>query len=314
MTKEQKTRLGIFLVLSLVVLFVVIGIFLVPTLKEAGNTYFVNFKGISVNGLFEGSSVKYQGVEVGQVDRILVNPDDINSILVYVEIDKGFYVKKDMTASLMYMGVTGQKFVELTGGTNESENLKPQGEITTRRGLGKKAEDIVSNIDHAVQGINNLLDVENQERIALFLENVEKTSEILSEVFETRKESLEKSVTNIQQASRSFSEVIENLENVTADLSQITGKLEDSSELALENLNKRLSDEEMGKVLTNLQTFIDTATASLDKIETVFIYQQEELKNTFESLSQAIDNLSQFSRELIEDPTLFIRTRKEKKK
>jgi phospholipid/cholesterol/gamma-HCH transport system substrate-binding protein len=251
---------------------------------------------------------------VGLVDRILVNPDDINSILVYVEIDKGFYVKKDMTASLMYMGVTGQKFVELTGGTNESENLKPQGEITTRRGLGKKAEDIVSNIDHAVQGINNLLDVENQERIALFLENVEKTSEILSEVFETRKESLEKSVTNIQQASRSFSEVIENLENVTADLSQITGKLEDSSELALENLNKRLSDEEMGKVLTNLQTFIDTATASLDKIETVFIYQQEELKNTFESLSQAIDNLSQFSRELIEDPTLFIRTRKEKKK
>jgi phospholipid/cholesterol/gamma-HCH transport system substrate-binding protein len=314
MTKEQKTRLGIFLVVSLVVFFVVIGIFLVPTLKEAGNTYFINFKGISVNGLFEGSSVKYQGVEVGRVDRIIVNPSDINSILVYVEVHKGFHVKKDMTASLMYMGVTGQKFVELSGGSNESENLKPNDEITTRRGLGKKAEDIVSNIDHAVQGINNLLDVENQERISLFLENVEKSSEILSDVLETRKESLEESVTDIQQASRSFSDVAENLQKVTEDLSKITEKIEASSGLALENLNKRLSDEEMGKVLTNLQTFIDTATTSLHKIETVFIYQQEELKNTFESLSQAIHNLSQFSRELIEDPTLFIRTRKEKKK
>ncbi|MBD3413936.1 MAG: MCE family protein [Candidatus Aminicenantes bacterium] len=314
MTKQQKARLGIFLVMSLVVLFVVLAIFLVPTFKEAGNTYFVNFKGISVNGLFEGSSVKYQGVEVGRVDRIVVNPSDINSILVYVEVNRGFDVKKDMTASLMYMGVTGQKFVELSGGTNESENLKPNGEITTRRGLGKKAEDIVSNIDHAVQGISNLLDVENQERIALFLDNVEKSSEILSDVLETRKESLEESVTNIQKASRSFSEVTENLREVTEDLSQITEKLEASSGSALENLNKRLSDEEMGQVLTNLQTFIDTASGSLDKIETVFIYQQEELRNTFESLSQAIDNLSQFSRELIEDPTLFIRTRKEKKK
>ncbi|MFO7979348.1 MAG: MlaD family protein [Candidatus Aminicenantes bacterium] len=314
MTKEQKTRLGIFLVVSLVVFFVVIGIFMVPALKEAGNTYFINFKGVSVNGLFEGSSVKYQGVEVGRVDRIIVNPSDINSILVYVEIDKGFHVKKDMKASLMYMGVTGQKFVELSGGSNESENLKPNGEITTRRGLGKKAEDIVSNIDQAVQSVSNLLDVENQERISLFLENAEKSSEILSDVLETRKEGLEESVTNIQQASRSFLDVTENLKKVTEDLSKITEKIEASSGLTLENLNKRLSDEEMGKVLTNLQTFIDTASASLGKIETVFIYQQEELKNTFESLSQAIDNLSQFSRELIEDPTLFIRTKKEKKK
>ncbi len=314
MTKEQKARLGIFLIVSLVVFFVIIGFFLVPKLREAGNIYFINFKGTSVNGLFEGSPVKYQGVEVGRVSRILVNPRDINSILVYTKVSKGFSVKKDMTATLMYMGVTGQKFVELSGGSNESENLESSGEIMARRGLGEKAEDIVSNIDHAVQGISNLLDVENQKRISLFLENVEKSSEILSDVLETRKESLEESVTNIQKASRSFSDVTENLRKVTEDLGKITEKMEASSGEAFDNINKRFSDEEMGKVLNNLQAFIDTASTSLNKIETVFIYQQEELRNTFESLSQAMDNLSQFSKELTEDPTLFIRTRKEKKK
>lgn len=314
MTKEQKARLGIFLIVSLVVFFVIIGFFLVPKLREAGDIYFINFKGTSVNGLFEGSPVKYQGVEVGRVSRILVNPRDINSILVYTKVTKGFSVKKDMTATLMYMGVTGQKFVELSGGSNESENLESNGEIMTRRGLGEKAEDIVSNIDQAVQGISNLLDVENQKRISLFLENAEKSSEILSDVLEARKESLEESVTNIQKASRSFSDVTENLRKVTEDLGKITEKIEGSSGEAFDNINKRFSDEEMGKVLNNLQAFIDTASNSLNKIETVFIYQQEELKNTFESLSQAIDNLSQFSRELTEDPTLFIRTRRDKKK
>ena len=314
MTKEQKARLGLFLMVSLVVFFVIIGLFLVPKLKEAGKIHYINFKGASVNGLFEGSPVKYQGVEVGRVSRILVNPSDINSILVYTKISKGFDLKRDMVATLMYMGITGQKFVELSGGSNESENLESNGEIETRRGLGEKAEDIVSNIDHAVQGISNLLDVENQERISLFLENAEKSSEILSDVLRTRKEGLEQSVTNIQKASLSFSDVTENMRKVTENLGKITEKMEASSGEFIDYINKRFSDEEMGKVLNNLQAFIENASTSLNKIETVFIYQQEELRNTFESLSQAIDNLSQFSRELTEDPTLLIRTRKDKKK
>jgi phospholipid/cholesterol/gamma-HCH transport system substrate-binding protein len=314
MTKEQKARLGLFIIVSLGVFIVILGFFLVPKLKDAGNIYFVNFKETSVNGLFEGSPVKYQGVEVGRVSRMLVNPRDINSILVYVKTTKGFSVKKDMTAALMYMGITGQKFVELSGGSNDSENLESDGEILTRRGLGEKAEDIVSNIDHAVLGISNLLDTENQRRISLFLENVERSSEILSHVLETRKESLEESVTNIQNASRSFSDVTENLRKVTEDLGKITGKIEANSEAAIDNFNKRFSDEEMGKLLTNLQTFIETASTSINKIETVFIYQQEGLRNTLDHLSEAIGNLSQFSRELTEDPTLFLRTRKEKKK
>lgn len=314
MTKEQKVRLGLFLIVSLVVFVVTIGFFLVPKLREAGNIYFINFKETSVNGLFVGAPVKYQGVEVGSVSRLLVNPRDINSILVYTKTTREFSVKTDMTATLMYMGITGQKFVELSGGSNESENLESNGEILTRRGLGEKAEDIVSNIDNAVQGISNLLDTENQERISLFLKNVEKSSDIVANVLETRKESLEESVANIQKASQSFSDVSENLRKVTEDLGKITEKIEANSGEAFDNINKRFSDEEMGKLLTNLQTFIETASTSINKIETVFIYQQEGLRNTLDHLSEAIGNLSQFSRELTEDPTLFLRTRREKKK
>lgn len=314
MTKQQKTRLGIFLIASFAVFIVILGFFLIPKLREKGNDFFINFRGTTVNGLFVGSPVKYQGVEVGRVERIMVNPNNINSVLVTIKVEKRFSMKKDMTAALMYMGITGQRFVELSGGSNESQNLEPRGEISTRRGLGEKAEDIVSNIDRAVLGISNLLDVENQERISLFLDNVEKSSAVLSDVLEKRKESLEESIANIQKASEAFSAVTENLRKVTDNLGTITANLEANSGEAFDNLNKRFSDEEMGKVLRNLEVFIETASTSLDKIETMFIYQQEELRNTFESLSRAMDNLSKFSRELTEDPTLLIRTRKEKKK
>lgn len=314
MTKQQKTRLGIFLIASFVIIIAILGYFFVPKMKEKGVDFFINFRGTTVNGLYVGSPVKYQGVEVGRVERIVVNPNNIDSVLVTVKVEKEFSMKKDMTAGLVYMGITGQKFVELSGGSNESQNLEPRGEIMTRRGLEEKAENIVANIDRAVLGISNLLGKDNQERISLFLDNVEKSSGILTEVLEARKDSLEESIANIQKASQAFSAVTENLRKVTENLSTITDNLEASSGEAFNNLNKRFSDEEMGKVLRNLEAFIDTASHSLNKIETMFIRQQKDLKDTFESLSQAIDNLSKFSRELTEDPTLFIRTRKEKKK
>ncbi|MBN1225205.1 MAG: MCE family protein [Candidatus Aminicenantes bacterium] len=313
-TKEQKIRLGIFLIISFGILVVVLAVFLIPKLSDQGEVYYINFKETSVNGLYVGSPVKYQGVEVGKVDRISVNHEDLNSILVHTKLRKQFPIKKDMTATLMYMGITGQKFVELSGGNNDSESLEPKGEIPTRRGLGEKAEDIVSNIDSAVKGINNLLDPENQKRISLFLENAEKSATILSSVLEEKRSHLENSLTNLEKATLEFGEVTANLSKISQDLGKLTGTLESQSGQALDNLNKRFSDEEMGKVLRNLEAFIETASTSLNKIETVLIRQQEEVKNTFQSLAEAIDNLSKFSREMTEDPTLFIRGRKEKKK
>lgn len=314
MTKEQKIRLGAFLLFSILLFVAILSLFLVPKLREEGDLYFINFKDISVNGLFVGSPVKYQGVEIGKVMRIHVNPKDLNSILVDTKIRKGFPVKKDMTATLMYTGITGLKFVELSGGENASENLGPRGEIRTGRGLGEKAEDIVSNIDSAVKSINFLLSPDNQKKISLFLENAEKSSEILSSVLENKRDNLESSITNIEKASVDFGKVTGNLFEISDNLNKLTERLEAESEGALTNLSKRFSDEEMGKVLQNLEAFIEAASSSLTKIESVLIHQQEELNKMFVSLGDAMENLSRFSRELTEDPTLFIRGRKEKKK
>jgi hypothetical protein len=81
----------------------------------------------------------------------------------------------------------------------------------------------------------------------------------------------------------------------------------------MDNLNKRFSDEEMGKILKNLQGFIEIASSSLTKIENVLLVQQADLRQTLEAMGVTIDNLSKFSRELVEDPTMFLRSRKVKK-
>jgi len=314
MTKEQYVRLGVFILVATAAILVVLAVFLVPKIREEGEAYFVNFKDMSVGGLFPGSPVKYQGVDIGKVTRIHVNPEDLNSILVDIRIRRDFSVKKDMQAALVYIGITGMRSVELSGGSAASPELEPRGEIEMARGLGEKAEDIVANIDSAVRSINALLNEDNQEKITLFLKNVELSSGVLSSVLTDRKDNLEASIADIATASAEFTRVAANLGKITDDMGKVTGVLESGTEEVLANLTRRLSDEEMGRVLSNLETFVATGNSSLKKIESVLLYQQEELNRMFASLGESLENLSRFSRELTQDPTIFLRLRKEKKK
>ncbi|MCP4213447.1 MAG: MCE family protein, partial [bacterium] len=167
-TKEQKVRLGIFLIVSLLLLTVVTGIFILPKLKDNGDEYYIDFREMSVNGVNNGADVKYQGVRIGKVSRIDVNPSDLRSVLIYIKIKKGFPVKKNMRATLQYAGITGLRFVEISGGITEAESLMPGGRIMTKKGLGEKAEDIVLNIDSVVDAVNNLLNEDNQKSLSLF--------------------------------------------------------------------------------------------------------------------------------------------------
>ncbi len=180
MTHEQKTRLGIFLAVSSCVLLVSLAFFLVPKLREAGDYYTINFRDISVNGLFTDSAVKYQGVDIGKVKRIEVNPRDLSSVIVQIKVQKGFPIKTDTTAVLMLAGITGIRFIDLRGGTRGALLLAPRGEIQTGRGLEEQAGDIVTNIETAVNGFNDLLSPENLARIRAFLEKAEKSSTMIS--------------------------------------------------------------------------------------------------------------------------------------
>jgi len=312
-TKEQKTRLSLFWAGSLALLLVLAGMLIVPAFRNKGLPYTINVKGASVNGLSVGAPVKYQGVDVGKVREIHVNPDDLNSILVEIRIVRGFPVKRDMTATLTYTGITGQKFIEIAGGSEASPALPAGGEILPARGLGERAEDIVANIEGAIKSVNTLLNPENRAKIDQFLAAGHRSAEVVSRVLEGKEKNLTGAIDNIEKASLEFGAVNENLRKITDDLAGLTGTLDTKAASILENINQRFSGEEMGKVLTNLESFIAEASTSLKTIESVLMIQQADLRRTVENLEMAVDNLSKLTRILVEDPSMLIRGKKEKK-
>lgn len=314
MTHEQKVRLGVFLVLATVVFFVVAGFFIIPKLSEPGDAFTIDFLETSVHGLMVGSPVKYLGVEIGKVVRVEVNPENLDSVRVTVKIQKGIPIKTNMTAVLAYVGLTGQKYVEISGGTPEAENLRPHGEIPMGRGLGEKAEDIVSNIEVAAKRINDLLAPENLKKFQGILENAERSSGALASVLESRRASLDNALAGFEKTSVELARVAQTLGPISEDLGTLVRNFDAGTQSALGNISQRFSSEELGQVIQDVGSFLDTASVSLKKVESVLLEQQAELNRTFAALGIAVENLSRFSREISEDPSALLRTRKDKKK
>ena len=70
---------------------------------------------------------------------------------VRFEVQKGTPMKSDMTATLGSFGITGLKYIEITGGSYDSPDVAPGGEIQSRLSiLGRitdRADSIASKVD-----------------------------------------------------------------------------------------------------------------------------------------------------------------------
>jgi phospholipid/cholesterol/gamma-HCH transport system substrate-binding protein len=78
----------------------------------------------SVSGLTKESAVKFRGVDIGNVEKISIDPKDSKLIQVEIRILKSTPIKIDTTATLKLYGITGEVYVELSGGSYDAPRLE----------------------------------------------------------------------------------------------------------------------------------------------------------------------------------------------
>src|SRR5487761_685944 len=88
--------------------------------------YYIFFRG-SVAGLGKGSSVQYNGIPVGRVIDVRVDPDNIAQIQVTVGINTELVsIRSDARALLDTNILSGVSTVQIRGGTQDSPMLEPK--------------------------------------------------------------------------------------------------------------------------------------------------------------------------------------------
>ena len=142
----------------------------------------------SVQGLNKGSVVSLSGVKVGNVDQITFDSER-NLVKVTVRIDAEFKnrIRKDSRLELRTQGALGDKFLFITPGTNVSQFLQNNDEISAefgndilsilnKRGSeGEKIFDVINEIHKLLLSING------QNKIPALIGKLDVTAGNLSE-------------------------------------------------------------------------------------------------------------------------------------
>jgi phospholipid/cholesterol/gamma-HCH transport system substrate-binding protein len=84
-----------------------------------GDFYAVTASFDSVSGLKPGARVEVAGVEVGKVDRIVLDAKSVDRALTYLKIKNGVNITDDVIASVRTSGIIGDKFIKLRPGGSD---------------------------------------------------------------------------------------------------------------------------------------------------------------------------------------------------
>jgi len=116
----METRAN-YVVIGLFALAVVVGVFgFVYWFQNIGGTgeravYRVAFDG-SVSGLRTGGSVLFNGIRVGEVTGLQLNPDMPQQVVATIAVDKSVAIRPDTQIGMEFQGLTGIAALALKGG------------------------------------------------------------------------------------------------------------------------------------------------------------------------------------------------------
>ncbi len=157
---SQAFRIGVFVVAGLAALFT--GIFLIGSQKSLfQRTYRLQAQFQNVAGLADGADVRVGGLHQGTVKHIQLpnRPDGKVTVIMDLNRDTRGVLKQDSVAAIKSEGLIGDKFVEISFGSDNAAPLKSGDTIPSQppldiSNLVKKADGLLDSAQTAMTDLN----------------------------------------------------------------------------------------------------------------------------------------------------------------
>jgi phospholipid/cholesterol/gamma-HCH transport system substrate-binding protein len=295
---STEAKVGLFFIISAAVL-VYVWFTVLDFGKKEGFLLKARFK--SVEGLVKGAQVQIAGIRVGEVKRIIFDPDSGKAVAL-LEINDAYRnaIPEDSKVALKTKGLLGDRFVVIEPGKPNVRKLKP-GEEIARVEEPYDPEKLVENVGIMTQDLQILardarrvlIDEKGSERIASFLKNSDDVFKNLNDLVSgNNKEKLQ--------------QTIDNTHDTTKRIDNIVARNEDKLNRTLESFNKSSKDLEivtgdvragrgtLGKLVVDESLYRDTSTLVRD------------LRNVTNSVQNGPGAISR----LINDPDIYFEARR----
>ncbi len=336
LTRSEKVRLGAFIGTGLFMF--IGGVLTLAGLKvwEQRDEYTVRFKE-SVSGLEASAQVKYQGLRVGRVDRMQIDPKDPGSIMVMLSLEEGTPLYEGTEAVLDMSGITGLKTINLTAGDPRKPLIKPGTELPTGKSLVDtitgRAEAISAKVEAIANNLNKWTDDDNRKRIEQLVDHVDK---LVVDVDGFLLEAKGPFLAALEDATKTSAAVRGTANAGTKTLTDLRGEFKQtmvaargaineankllkavddkainetiySARDAMGQLNQRVSGKELGQTLTDLRVALVNTTRLLSEMDLAVRASREDFVASLKYIRQASQDLREFSRIIAQDPSVLLR-------
>lgn len=253
----------------------------------------------SVAGLNLNAPVKYNGVDVGKVREIRLDPVNPERVILLFAIERGTPIKEDTVAVLKTQGLTGIAYVELSGGAIGSPPLRATAGnkypvIRTKPSLSARLENVLTNVlaklDSTSSNINAILSDENRVALKSALADIA----IVARTIAARKDTLDAGMTH---AART----LEAASRATAQAGPVIDRIGRSAD-AIEKMGN-----EVARTSTSAGKTVDTVGADVKRFGAETLPELERLLGELSVLSTSLRRLSEQTER---DPRGFIFGRK----
>ncbi len=239
----------------------------------------------SVAGLNLNAPVKYNGVDVGKVQSIQLDPANPESVRLIFAIERGTPIKVDTVAVLKTQGLTGIAYVELAGGALDAAPLlaSAPGEypvIRTKPSLSARLENVLTSVlaklDRTSSNIDAILSDDNRKALSSTLADMAALAHTLAE----RKDALAAGISN---AERTF----DNGARATAQLGPAIERIGRGAD-AVEKMGN-----EVALAGTNAGKTVDSVGADVKRFSAETLPELQRLLAELNVLSTSLRHLSE---------------------
>lgn len=207
-TNVNYTIVGVF-VITLIMAFTLSVIWLSSGFKMKSKETYLVYMSESVAGLSVDSTVEFNGVNVGSVKAIAIDPNNPQRVRLELSIQPSTPITEGTLATLNTRGVTGMTYIALK---DDGNNLRP---LVRQHGYQypviRTAPSIFTRLDTAMSQLSvSLLDItktfqkvfneENQQALSKILANLQDITDSLA----ANDKKLEKIIANTAAASEQF--------------------------------------------------------------------------------------------------------------
>ncbi len=256
-----------------------------------------------VRGLSEGGEVHFNGIRVGEVTDLNLDPDTGSEVIARVRLDATTPVRVTSRAQLEPQGITGLNYIQITAGNPESpllktqyaENVVPviQSQPSPIAELLQGGGTVLAQAVDALNRVNRVLSDDNIRSFSTTLASVES----VSREFDARKGML----ADLERTLASAADAVEEYEALGAEARRL---VEGDGAQAIANIEQAANEarqamETINETASGLQGPIDNfATTGLPQLTTAI----QGLENATESLEELVDQVRTSPRDFIGRP------------